>query len=260
MRSSRPIGRGCPAGRPPASSDARHDFATEHTGKFCRSAASFGGRSGQRTERTAGRPRRGLPAGLLTADSARPPRPGRRSVSSLRVGGPFVGHASPIGVDRAFTGWTSAGRCRRRVGSAPRADDGRDGLSGSRGVRGRSAARLLVRNVAGPRADPTRGSRKRAGRSLGCYSGAHPTRTSPRLSRPTHTGHSPRDQLERSCSQPRHVQRVAVMTISTRWNSLRSLYPVVAIARRKAPTRFIVPSATCDGPCMICASGPTVPM
>jgi hypothetical protein len=37
-------------------------------------------------------------------------------------------------------------------------------------------------------------------------------------------------------------------TTSIRWNSLTSVYPVVAIARRSAPTRFMVPSATLDGP------------
>ena len=48
-------------------------------------------------------------------------------------------------------------------------------------------------------------------------------------------------------------------TISTRWNSLRSEYPVVAIDRRSAPTMFIVPSVTWDGPNRICSSVPTVP-
>ena len=40
----------------------------------------------------------------------------------------------------------------------------------------------------------------------------------------------------------------AVTTISTRWNSLTSLYPVVAIALRRAPTILSVPSALSDGP------------
>lgn len=40
----------------------------------------------------------------------------------------------------------------------------------------------------------------------------------------------------------------AVTTISTRWNSLTSLYPVVAMALRSAPTMFNVPSALSDGP------------
>ena len=40
----------------------------------------------------------------------------------------------------------------------------------------------------------------------------------------------------------------AVTTISTRWNSLTSLYPVVAMALRRAPTILSVPSALSDGP------------
>ena len=45
--------------------------------------------------------------------------------------------------------------------------------------------------------------------------------------------------------------------MSTRWNSFRSEYPVVAIAFRNAPTMFTVPSARVEGPFMISANVPT---
>ena len=48
-------------------------------------------------------------------------------------------------------------------------------------------------------------------------------------------------------------------TTSTRWNSLTSEYPVVAIARRSAPTRLVVPSATRPGPKRISWSGAVAP-
>lgn len=53
------------------------------------------------------------------------------------------------------------------------------------------------------------------------------------------------------------AQGVAVITMSTRWNSLRSEYPVVAIALRSAPTMLTVPSARWEGPVMISANVPT---
>ena len=49
------------------------------------------------------------------------------------------------------------------------------------------------------------------------------------------------------------------MTTSTRWNSFRSEYPDVAIARRSAPNKFMLPSARCDGPTRISSKVPTVP-
>src|SRR5690606_27899295 len=41
-----------------------------------------------------------------------------------------------------------------------------------------------------------------------------------------------------------------VTTTSTRWNSFSEEYPVVAMARRSAPMRFVVPSAVVAGPNM----------
>src|SRR6266536_3155289 len=71
-----------------------------------------------------------------------------------------------------------------------------------------------------------------------------PARAMPGAGRPE----SPRPR------QGPHGQRrcaLGVTTTSTRWNSLRSEYPEVAMVRRSAPIRFIEPSATVDGPCRI---------
>ena len=57
--------------------------------------------------------------------------------------------------------------------------------------------------------------------------------------------------------QRRSARVHEVTTISTRWNSLGSLYPVVAIALRRAPTMFIVPSARREGPWTISSNVPT---
>ncbi len=46
----------------------------------------------------------------------------------------------------------------------------------------------------------------------------------------------------------RHPPWYGATTTSTRWNSLRSEYPVVAIDLRRAPIRLAVPSATGAGP------------
>ena len=61
-------------------------------------------------------------------------------------------------------------------------------------------------------------------------------------------GVDPADVVDEAGLGHQRDEAYGATTTSTRWNSLRSEYPVVAIDLRSAPIRFAVPSATGAGP------------
>ena len=184
-------------------------------------------------------------------------RPPDRDGDRDRLGARVVRDAQLAGHPVALDAVVEAGRDDEEVLGHPRPRDG-DALADERlgevlAGRGHVGQRLHLLGRAG---------RCRVGRrSRGRAATARATRTRPRRRGRAQQRDPPRPQHDLAecrredlapaparVGRRRHPALYGATTTSTRWNSLRSEYPVVAIDLRSAPMRFAVPSATGAGP------------